>query len=618
MNDENLLLHLTRIREEAIAFASHHAGLASLDTTHHTSAQNLLHYLSVRNTDLRDLQLELIKRGLSSLGILEAHTLATLNSVIANLQAITGKPIDVSPVAPVSVDTSQRLLEMRSDELFGSRPSQREGRIMVTMPSEAADQPELLHKLLDAGMDVMRVNCAHDSADEWQRMLTHLHQAETLTGKTCKVQLDLAGPKLRTGNIGARGRVVKLRPERDVFGRVLTPAQVWLVPEGAVLPEAGLPQLEVSGQALGKTRRGDKVYLTDARGASRHLLIIAKNGDKRLAETRQTIYCQEKTSLLFKRAGNKIGTSELVNVPPLVMPLELQAGDQLVLTRQNTEGYSGERNAEGKQLAPSYIHCTLEEAFDAVLPEQQVWLDDGKIGGHVESNTGEEICLRITHIPPGGARLRAEKGINFPDTHFTIPALTRKDIADLESMAGKIDMVALSFVRSPADIADLQSHLHRLGIPDIGIILKIENRAAFENLPAILLTAMRLPKVGVMIARGDLAVEMGFERLSEVQEEILWLCEAAHVPVIWATQILENMAKKGAPSRAEISDAAMSIRAECTMLNKGANIVETVHFLDGIMQRMASHYHKRRLMMRPLAVCSSNSLAQNNHHFSRS
>ncbi len=82
-----------------------------------------------------------------------------------------------------------------------------------------------------------------------------------------------------------------------------------------------------------------------------------------------------------------------------------------------------------------------------------------------------------------------------------------------------------------------------------------------------------------MIARGDLAVEVGFERLSEVQQEILWLCEAAHVPVIRATQILEDMAKKGSPSRAEVSAAAMSILAECAMFNKGPNIVATVRTL---------------------------------------
>ena len=100
-------------------------------------------------------------------------------------------------------------------------------------------------------------------------------------------------------------------------------------------------------------------------------------------------------------------------------------------------------------------------------------------------------------------------------------------------------------------------------------MLKIETQAAFNRLPMLLLAAMRHPPVAVMVARGDLGVEVGFERLSEVQEEILWLCEAAHVPVIWATQVLESLAKGGMPSRAEVTDAAMGSRAECVMLNKG-------------------------------------------------
>jgi pyruvate kinase len=163
-------------------------------------------------------------------------------------------------------------------------------------------------------------------------------------------------------------------------------------------------------------------------------------------------------------------------------------------------------------------------------------------------------------------------------------------------------MVALSFVRGPEDVERLHDVLYRLGANHLGIVLKIENRQAFENLPRILLASLNSPPVGIMIARGDLAVEVGFERLSEVQQEILWLCEAAHVPVIWATQILEGMAKKGAPSRAEVSDAAMSIQAECAMLNKGPNIVETVRFLDGIIGRMDEHYVKRRATLRKLSV----------------
>ena len=142
--------------------------------------------------------------------------------------------------------------------------------------------------------------------------------------------------------------------------------------------------------------------------------------------------------------------------------------------------------------------------------------------------------------------------------------------------------------------------LTRLGGDRLGVVLKIETRRAFERLPQLLLTAMRRPRVGVMIARGDLAVEVGYERLAELQEEILWLCEAAHLPVIWATQVLEQLAKSGLPSRAEISDAAMGERAECVMLNKGPHIDEAVVVLDDILCRMAEHHYKKNALLRQL------------------
>jgi pyruvate kinase len=113
---------------------------------------------------------------------------------------------------------------------------------------------------------------------------------------------------------------------------------------------------------------------------------------------------------------------------------------------------------------------------------------------------------------------------------------------------------------------------------------------------------MHSARIGVMIARGDLAVECGYERLAEVQEEILWFAEAARIPVIWATQVLENLAKEGVPSRAEITDAAMSERAECVMLNKGPYVVDAVRALEDILQRMEAHQAKKRSMLRRLGL----------------
>jgi hypothetical protein len=111
--------------------------------------------------------------------------------------------------------------------------------------------------------------------------------------------------------------------------------------------------------------------------------------------------------------------------------------------------------------------------------------------------------------------------------------------------------------------------------------------------------------IGIIMARGDLAVELGFERWSEVQEESLWICEAAHVPVIWATQVLEDMAKTGMPSRAEVTDAAMSGRAECVMLNKGPYMVDVVGFLSGVLERMESHQTKTSAMLRMVILFGS-------------
>jgi hypothetical protein len=96
-----------------------------------------------------------------------------------------------------------------------------------------------------------------------------------------------------------------------------------------------------------------------------------------------------------------------------------------------------------------------------------------------------------------------------------------------------------------------------------------------------------------MIARGDLAVEIGYRRLAEMQEEILWLCEAASVPVIWATQVLDEFVKTGIPTRAKITDAAMAERADCVMLNKGLHVVRAVEVLDDLLPLMEAHQTKK-------------------------
>jgi pyruvate kinase len=241
-------------------------------------------------------------------------------------------------------------------------------------------------------------------------------------------------------------------------------------------------------------------------------------------------------------------------------------------------------------------------AGSRTAPGEAIWFDDGRIGGVVRAVTTERVEVTITRANPAGSKLLSDKGANLPDTRLRLPSLTAKDLEDLPFIAENADIVGYSFVRTASDVRELQTRLASLGRPDMPLILKIETRRAFEQLPSLLLAAMHSRAAGVMIARGDLAVECGYERLAEVQEEILWMAEASHMPVIWATQVLERLVQEGLASRAEITDAAMGERAECVMLNKGPYILEAVRTLDDILTRMQAHQRKKSAMLRHLHV----------------
>ncbi|MEW6764175.1 MAG: pyruvate kinase [Pseudomonadota bacterium] len=604
-----LLAQVISLREESLRIEQGRA--AELEAVHpgfRASARNLLHYLGVRRHDIRPLQRDLAFLGLSSFGILESHVMAALNAVSARLEEMTGHPASPPAEAPADFISGPHRLQEHANSLLGEARDGREVRIMVTLPSEAAYDPVLIPSLIEAGMEIARINCAHDDAEAWIAMVNRVRDAALAQGRPCRIQADLAGPKSRTGRIRALGHLLKLRPSRDFRGRVIHDAMLWITPHDAPCPPPGtdIPSLLFQPQGLDDSlesvKPGARLELTDARGRLRTGTLIQHSPAGLLVGFDHTAYIEDGTVINVVRGRKHLLRGVLSGAPEVPEEIRLKPGDTLILTREDQPGCAGVRNPAGDMIEPARLHCTLEAAFTDARPEQRVWLDDGRIGAVISANDGQAITLTITHAAAEGSRLKQEKGINFPDTDFHAPALTAKDLADLEAMAPHVDMVALSFLRGPEDVALLQDHLTRLDANNLGIVLKIENRQAFEHLPRTLLTGMRSPSLGVMVARGDLAVEMGFERLSEVQEEILWLCEAAHVPVIWATQILESLAKNGAPSRPEVTDAAMSIRAECAMLNKGPHIVEALRFLSGVLSRMEGHYSKRMAMRRRLAI----------------
>ena len=582
--------------------------------THETyaqSARNLVHYLALRRHDIRQVQEELAALGLSSLGRTESHVLAGLDAVrevLCRVAAVPYEPLALHAPA-IAFAAGRALLRAHTDALLGPPPAERGVRIMVTMPSEAAADYGLVKQLLANGMDCMRINCAHDDPDAWGRMVAHLRRAQQEVGRACRILMDVAGPKLRTGSIAVETQVLKWGPQRDLYGRVTTPAHIWLTPAESpeTPPVSADGTLQIAGRVLDGMRGGGEVELTDLRGKVRSLRLERAFGRSRWAAATQTAYLRAGSVLQVRYHRKAAEQSVLSGAAEVGAPalnkqfITLKPGDPLLITKAPLPGkpavYDG-----SSLVAPASIACTLPAIFAHVRAGEPIWFDDGKIGGIIESVEPAILRVRITTAKAGGSRLGADKGINLPESDLRLPGLTDKDVADLSFIAAHADIVGLSFVKHVADVRRLQQRLADLHADHLGIVLKIETRAGFEQLPHLLLAAMHRDRIGVMIARGDLAVECGYERLAEVQEEILWVCEAAHVPVIWATQVLENLAKKGVPSRAEITDAAMGERAECVMLNKGPHLVAALRVLDDILRRMEAHQSKKSARLRSLRL----------------
>lgn len=589
----DVIAEVSALREALVAAEAERGDeIRLVHSAHRRSAANLIHYVELRRNDIRGLQTKLSMLGLSSLGRSERCVMATVDAVLAALAGLAGEAAPAQ-LADVTLEQGAELLVRNADRLLGPAPTQRTTRIMVTLPSEAADDETLIGGFLDRGMDIARINCAHDDRVAWGRMVDILRAGEL--PRPCRIAMDLGGPKLRTGPLLAGPPVVKVRPRRDHIGHVVVPARVWLSHVAARSADGQFVHVPVDDSDWVSRRRvGDRIELRDARGARRHWTVTDLVDNGCVAEAGATSYVMTGTELscgIEPRQPDVVVVGQLVEVE---QSHHVQRGDRVVLTR----------SMEPAQPTPDgtdhFIGCSLPAAFGQARRGERVVFDDGKMGGLIEDVDADEIAVRITTIGPAGAKLKAGKGINLPDTDLRLDALTAQDLDDLPFVSSHADIVNVSFVRRPSDIRQLQEELRRLDATELGMVLKIENAAAFENLPELLLTAMRSPAVGVMIARGDLAVEVGFERLAEVQEEIMWACEAAHVPVIWATQVLDTMARTGRPSRAEITDAAMSERAECVMLNKGPYIAEAIDTLDSILTRMHHHQDKKRSLFRQL------------------
>jgi pyruvate kinase len=327
------------------------------------SALNLAHYLALRRRDLRDLQRPLMRLGLSSLGRSESRVVPTLLAVRAALAALTGLAPEEGPSDETFFAGEQRLAE-RTRELLGASASSRAVALLVTCPTEAAEEPSFMQTLAEHGVEAVRINCAHDDADHWRQMIEHVRAAERATGRRLIILMDLAGPKIRTGAVR-----LPAGQERIGQGAMLT-----------IVPPGGLGRLELDDQHFA-------------------------------------------------------------------------------------------------------VECTLPEALSAIKAGDRLFIDDGKLGAEVERVEACGVLARVTSVVAKGIRLKAEKGLNFPDTELNVAALTDKDRTDLDFIAAHADGIEFSFVQSVADVKMLQDALaeRRPRVAAGSIQVSLTNAAVIEN-----------------------------------------------------------------------------------------------------------------------------------------
>ena len=283
------------------------------------------------------------------------------------------------------------------------------------------------------------------------------------------------------------------------------------------------------------------------------------------ARIRQVAAAAGRTATIVQDLGGpKIRTG------PLAEPVRLVPGATLTIERGDFMG------------SAVRVSCSFDALFTSVSPGERLLIDDGRIELEVEESSDDRLVTRVV----SGGMLHASKGINVPNSTLRTSALTERDREDLEAgIAMGVDMVAVSFVQTSQDLIDAREAARQFGAPDIPLIAKIEKPQAIECIDEILDVANAL-----MVARGDLGVEIPLEKVPAMQKRIVGAARARGVPVILATQVLESMRTEPRPTRAEVTDAAHAVAegVDAIMLAgetaAGAYPVRAVTVLDSIIR----------------------------------
>ncbi|WP_304544485.1 pyruvate kinase [Sulfurimonas microaerophilic] len=588
------------LREELF----HARSKVSVDEIHFKSLLNLEHYMILRSKDRTKLQEKLFLLSLSSLGRSYAHVAASIDTLYDQLSCWTNqKSISKKKMKSffhISISESITESSKNAAALFGGdvveRLSKQKTAVMVTLPSHAIENDgALIYELASSGVQVLRINTAHDDLSVWKKMsdvIGNINQTRQIEDRI-RIFVDLAGPKIRTGAIQRLSLPVKIGSNKHQSEVLLSTTQSTMPQVRDPFTLEKIPaKIKVEEEFLSQLVPGKTVTLYGVDGKKAPIKIIEATTDYVKGIIEKKVYTDEDSHLEYK-----MYRSSVKDIVKQMESIRLYTGDTLVLTEKDVLGRSTKIGTNKEVVTPAIISCSFKEVSTMVQVGDPIFIDDGKIRLKVVDIVDKDIVCEVQSTKIKGVVLKEEKGINFPETPIKTAAITEHDKDLIDGILEFVDLLGISFCQSAKDVEELQSILTSKGRTDIGIVPKIETKQAVIHMPEILRQLLKWKSSGVMIARGDLAIEVGFANLASIQEKLLDICDAAHIPVIWATQVLEGQMKNNLPSRAEVTDAAMGGRAECVMLNKGMFAAETITILRHILHEMHQSFKKNRQLL---------------------
>lgn len=570
------------------------------------SLLNLHQYLKLRSDDWTQLQEKLFLLSLSSLGRSYAHVSASIDTLHDQLScALEYDEISqemLSEFHHLSIEESIEIASKNAVNLFGGKASSRLSKqstsLMLTLPSTAMeDDAALIKKLAKSKVGIFRINTAHDTPEYWRAMaksIQSINQTLNDEDKT-KIFVDLAGPKIRTGAIrkidmpiviGSNKVEKELRiyhDDRETKSQTRDSKTLEYIPA----------QIVVANKFFKTFTKNTTIKVKDINEKKAKIKIVQINDEYALCKIDKKVFVDKSSTLKYAKKEIK-----LKNILPQTDLIRVFVDDEIIISKKGILGSSAVVDKNGVVLNPAIISCSYSQIFEDVQVGDNLFIDDGKVALAVSRKDKKGLLCKVVSAKSNGTLIKEEKGINFPNTYIQTSAITELDKKNLSEVVEFADSVSVSFCQTAEDVKSIQKLLRKHGRDDIGIVLKIETKQAVMNMPKILTQLLQSQNSGVMIARGDLAIEVGFENLAQIQESLLDICDAAHIPVIWATQVLESKMKNNLPSRAEITDAAMSSRAECVMLNKGPFAFDTIDVLTSILHSMHKIFKKNKQLLK--------------------